>query len=120
MRKPRTSATGPVSPRLTWLEVWRSPASAWRPPGGRAVEPRHSSGKRRIVVQANVRGRDVGSFVAEARAKIDEQVQLPEDSYVRFGRHAPRSCRRGARAAPWRPANDPAVARAGAEPLPQA
>lgn len=38
-------------------------------------------GKRRITVQCNVRGRDVGSFVAEARQKIEEQVDLPKDQF---------------------------------------
>ncbi len=38
-------------------------------------------GKRRITVQANVRGRDVGSFVAEAQKKIAEAVDLPPDTY---------------------------------------
>ncbi|TAH39489.1 MAG: efflux RND transporter permease subunit [Planctomycetota bacterium] len=42
-------------------------------------------GKRRVVVQANVRGRDVGSFVAEAMDAIDGRVVLPEGYYVRFG-----------------------------------
>jgi cobalt-zinc-cadmium resistance protein CzcA len=42
-------------------------------------------GKRRIVVQANVRGRDVGSFVAEVRKAIDWEVSLPSGYYVRFG-----------------------------------
>jgi cobalt-zinc-cadmium resistance protein CzcA len=41
--------------------------------------------KRRIVVQANVRGRDVGSFVADARAAIEREVELPAGYYVRFG-----------------------------------
>ncbi|MBK9258212.1 MAG: efflux RND transporter permease subunit [Polyangiaceae bacterium] len=41
--------------------------------------------KRRIVVQANVRGRDVGSFVREANAQIDEKVVLPAGYYVRYG-----------------------------------
>jgi cobalt-zinc-cadmium resistance protein CzcA len=41
--------------------------------------------KRRIVVQANVRGRDVGSFVADARAAIDRAVELPPGYYLRFG-----------------------------------
>ncbi len=41
--------------------------------------------KRRVVVQANVRGRDVGSYVAEVRRKIDQQVALPAGYYVRFG-----------------------------------
>ena len=42
-------------------------------------------GKRRTVVQANVRGRDLGSFVAEARQRIDEDVPMPAGSYVTFG-----------------------------------
>ena len=35
------------------------------------------NGKRRVVVQANVRGRDIGSVVQEAQAKIASQVSLP-------------------------------------------
>jgi cobalt-zinc-cadmium resistance protein CzcA len=38
-------------------------------------------GKRRITVQCNVRGRDVGSFVTEAQQKIGEQVDLPKDQF---------------------------------------
>jgi cobalt-zinc-cadmium resistance protein CzcA len=41
--------------------------------------------KRRIVVQANVRGRDVGSFVEDARAAIARDVDLPPGYYIRFG-----------------------------------
>ncbi|WP_437564096.1 efflux RND transporter permease subunit [Sorangium sp. So ce542] len=41
--------------------------------------------KRRIVVQANVRGRDVGTYVDEARARLDREVELPPGYYVRFG-----------------------------------
>jgi cobalt-zinc-cadmium resistance protein CzcA len=37
--------------------------------------------QRRITVEANVRGRDMGSFVAEARQKVAEQVQLPAGRY---------------------------------------
>lgn len=42
-------------------------------------------GKRRIVVQANVRGRDVGSFVADVRKSIEREVKLPSGYYVRYG-----------------------------------
>lgn len=42
-------------------------------------------GQRRVVVQANVRGRDVGSFVAEAQREIAARVELPPGYYVRFG-----------------------------------
>ncbi len=41
--------------------------------------------KRRIVVQANVRGRDVGGYAEEAMARIDREVARPPGYYVRFG-----------------------------------
>ncbi|MBK8937843.1 MAG: efflux RND transporter permease subunit [Polyangiaceae bacterium] len=41
--------------------------------------------KRRVVVQANVRGRDVGGFVDEARRQIDDTITMPPGYYVRFG-----------------------------------
>jgi len=40
--------------------------------------------RRRIVVQCNVRGRDVGSFVDEVRNRINEEVDLPPGYYVSF------------------------------------
>ncbi|MER2520635.1 MAG: CusA/CzcA family heavy metal efflux RND transporter [Bdellovibrionales bacterium] len=43
------------------------------------------NGKRRMVVQANIRGRDMGSFVAEAQAKIGAQVNLPAGYWVEWG-----------------------------------
>lgn len=43
-------------------------------------------GQRRITVTSNVRGRDLGSFVAEARQKIAEKVALPSARYrVEYG-----------------------------------
>jgi cobalt-zinc-cadmium resistance protein CzcA len=42
-------------------------------------------GRRRIVVQSNVEGRDVASFVAEARRRIASEVTLPEGYHVEFG-----------------------------------
>lgn len=43
-------------------------------------------GQRRITITANVRGRDLGSFVAEARAKITDKVALPSARYrVEYG-----------------------------------
>ncbi|WP_317202015.1 CusA/CzcA family heavy metal efflux RND transporter [Janthinobacterium sp.] len=42
-------------------------------------------GKRRIVVSANVRGRDIGSFVAEAEARIREQVKVPAGYWTSWG-----------------------------------
>jgi cobalt-zinc-cadmium resistance protein CzcA len=43
------------------------------------------NGKRRAVITANVRGRDLGSFVTELRSKIDNDVVLPESYYVQYG-----------------------------------
>ena len=42
-------------------------------------------GQRRLTVQCNVRGRDVKSFVAEAREKIAAQVKLPEGYTLEWG-----------------------------------
>ena len=42
------------------------------------------NGKRRIVVSANVRGRDIGSFVAEAEQAI-QQVQVPTGYWTVWG-----------------------------------
>lgn len=41
--------------------------------------------KRRIVVQANIRGRDMGSFVAEAQGLLEAQIALPEGYFITWG-----------------------------------
>jgi len=43
------------------------------------------NGKRRAVVTANVRGRDLGSFVADARERIEENVELPAGYWLELG-----------------------------------
>jgi cobalt-zinc-cadmium resistance protein CzcA len=43
------------------------------------------NGKRRIVVQANVRGRDIGSFVEEAQRRIAAEVRLPAGTWLVWG-----------------------------------
>jgi cobalt-zinc-cadmium resistance protein CzcA len=43
------------------------------------------NGERRVVVTANVRGRDIGSLVDEAQAKIAEQVSLPPGYWLAWG-----------------------------------
>ncbi|HEX9859969.1 MAG TPA: CusA/CzcA family heavy metal efflux RND transporter, partial [Nitrospirota bacterium] len=42
-------------------------------------------GSRRIVVECNVTGRDMGSFVADAEEAIDREVELPAGYYVTWG-----------------------------------
>ena len=41
--------------------------------------------QRRIVIQSNVRGRDIGGFVAEAQALIERDVKLPAGYYITWG-----------------------------------
>jgi len=43
------------------------------------------NGKRRAVITANVRGRDLGSFVADARMRIEENVELPAGYWLEYG-----------------------------------
>lgn len=43
------------------------------------------NGKRRVVVQANVRGRDLASFVTEAQARIAEDVTVPAGYWLGWG-----------------------------------
>ncbi len=43
------------------------------------------NGKRRVVVTANVRGRDLGSFVENARQEIEARVELPAGYWIEYG-----------------------------------
>ncbi|MBI5131277.1 MAG: CusA/CzcA family heavy metal efflux RND transporter [Rhodopseudomonas palustris] len=43
------------------------------------------NGKRRIVVTANVRGRDLGSFVGDARTQVADKVKLPAGYWIGWG-----------------------------------
>lgn len=42
-------------------------------------------GERRIIVQCNVRDRDMGSFVKEAQGLIDKNVKIPVGYYIKWG-----------------------------------
>src|SRR5262249_42803349 len=56
--------------RLADINVIEGPAKIMR-----------EASQRRIVVQCNVRGRDLGSFVAEAQQRVAERVPLPPGRY---------------------------------------
>jgi cobalt-zinc-cadmium resistance protein CzcA len=43
------------------------------------------NGKRRVVVTANVRNRDIGSFVKEAEKKIKQEVTIPANYWMSWG-----------------------------------
>ena len=77
---------------LAWLPV--------RLPGGKSVplqelasvemsfganQINRENGKRRVVVTANVRGRDLGSFVADVQRAVSDNVELPEGYWVEYG-----------------------------------
>ena len=43
------------------------------------------NGKRRVVATAEIRGRDIGSLVAEAQAKVTEQIKLAPGIWLAWG-----------------------------------
>jgi len=49
------------------------------------VQLSRQDGVRRIGIEMNITGRDIGGFVAEARQKIREQVKLPAGYYLTWG-----------------------------------
>jgi cobalt-zinc-cadmium resistance protein CzcA len=66
------TATGQRIPleRLATLRVVQGPSTITR-----------EWGYRRINISSNIRGRDIGSFVAEAQSRIASEVQLPTGRY---------------------------------------
>lgn len=49
------------------------------------AEIARENGRRRIALELNVRGRDIGGFVEEARKRVAEQVQLPPGYVMTWG-----------------------------------
>lgn len=43
------------------------------------------NGKRRVVVQSNVRGRDISSFVGDAQTALDQKLKLPAGYWLEWG-----------------------------------
>lgn len=43
------------------------------------------NGKRSVVVTANVRDRDIGSYIAEAQQRIEQEVKIPVGYWVNWG-----------------------------------
>ncbi len=50
-----------------------------------ANQVNRENGKRRVVVTANVRGRDLGSFVGDIKKAIDANVEMPSGYWVEYG-----------------------------------
>ncbi|WP_082701177.1 efflux RND transporter permease subunit [Erythrobacter sp. YT30] len=49
------------------------------------AEVRREQGRRLVIVSANVRERDLGSFVSEAQAAVADNVTLPSGSLIEWG-----------------------------------
>ena len=45
----------------------------------------HESGERMVIVQSNVRGRDLGGFAADVQRQVARRVSLPEGYFVTYG-----------------------------------
>lgn len=73
---PIMTNTGESVPLSTLTHIDNKPAPA---------QISRENGKRRVVVQLNVRGTDLGSFVQRAQAAIASEVKLPEGYYVTWG-----------------------------------
>ncbi len=52
-------------------------------PGPNQIQ--REQGKRRVVITANARGRDLGSLVAEAQQRIETDITLPEGYWLDYG-----------------------------------
>lgn len=50
-----------------------------------ANQVNRENGKRRVVVTANVRGRDLGSFVADIKTQIESNVDIPAGYWLEYG-----------------------------------
>ena len=73
---PVSGQSGPLVPlgQIASIQIVDSPASVSR----EAV-------RRRTNVEANVRGRDLASFVGEAQTRVRDQVQMPPGYVVQWG-----------------------------------
>ena len=48
-------------------------------------EVRRENGKRFVAVQANVRNRDLGSYVQEAKQRMDAEIKIPDGYWMEWG-----------------------------------
>ncbi|WP_437576995.1 efflux RND transporter permease subunit [Sorangium sp. So ce887] len=92
LRGKQAHAPGPSGPTLAASA--RAPGRAAFVPLGAVASLRveegpnqvsRESGKRRVVVQCNVRGRDLGGFVADAEERIDAEIKLPPGYWMSWG-----------------------------------
>ena len=63
------------------------------------AEINRENGLRRTLVSCNVRGRDIGGFVTEAKARIEKKVKLPAGYFISWGGQAENQARATAKLA---------------------
>ncbi len=78
----RTALPGSPLAQMRYVPL-SSVATVDATPGPNQIS--RENGKRRIVVTANVRARDLGSFVTEAEAVVAEKVKLPPGYWIGWG-----------------------------------
>ncbi|WP_431203545.1 efflux RND transporter permease subunit [Bradyrhizobium betae] len=78
----RTALSGPPLAQMRYVPL-SSVATVDATPGPNQIS--RENGKRRIVVTANVRARDLGSFVTEAEVAVAEKVKLPPGYWIGWG-----------------------------------
>jgi len=71
--------TGPAGERVPVSAVARISEVQ----GAEAIN--HEMAERRLVVQTNVRGRDMGGFVSEAQGEVAARVELPPGYHIEWG-----------------------------------
>ncbi|MDB5963200.1 MAG: CusA/CzcA family heavy metal efflux transporter [Massilia sp.] len=79
---PKTTAPGQEGARSNYVTL-ADIASFELAPGPNQLS--REQGKRRVVVSANVRGRDIGSFVAEAQERLLKAAPVPAGYWVAWG-----------------------------------
>ena len=93
-QNPNALASLPIPIRIDQDEVHGASESPSHVPLGEVAEinlalgPNQISrenGKRRVVITANVRGRDLGSFVEELRDQVANEITLPEGYWIEYG-----------------------------------
>jgi cobalt-zinc-cadmium resistance protein CzcA len=90
---PLPTTAEPATPLLASLQPDAEAHAAYVPLGAVATielvegpsQVVRENGKRRVAVLANVSGRDLGGFVAEARQRIDATVHLPAGYWLSWG-----------------------------------
>lgn len=79
---PARGDAGPGTSRVSFIPL-AEVATLELAPGPNQVS--REDGKRRVVVSSNVRGRDLGSFVTEATAALDQRLKVPTGYWTSWG-----------------------------------